>query len=119
MHIIFRIIIFIALLLVALLYLNSSFYSAWVSGGPPNDYPEAWAFRSFMHFFYCIGFLFSAITFFLVSKPNRTRMKLKLFIGLALTLIMFLTPSIKKNIEIDSCLDNGGKWNGKYHKCEK
>jgi hypothetical protein len=114
-----RITIPIALIIVSLIYINSAFYSSWVSGGPPNNYPEAWAYRSFRHFFYGIGFVVFAITFFLATKPIAKNIVAKCIIGSAVALSLFATPHIDKFIDIDSCLDRGGRWSEVYHKCER
>ena len=114
-----RIPILAMLIIAALVYFNSSIFSAWVSGGPPAEYPIAYAFRAYRHFFYGIGFIIFAITFFLISKPNASRIKLKLFIGISFALVIFAAPHTKKFFQIDACLDSGGKWNEKYHRCEK
>lgn len=114
-----RIILPIIFIIVAAIYFNSAVFSAWVAGGPPNDYPEAWAYRSFRHLFYGIGFIVFAITIFLSLKPEAKRIKVKWTIGLLIGLCIFATPHISKFLEIDSCIDQGGKWNKKYHRCEK
>ena len=119
MNKILRISILAILIIVALVYFNSSLFSAWVSGGPPTDYPQAYAFRAYRHFFYGIGFIVIAITFFLVSKPKASQMKLKLFIGLTIALAIFSTPHIKKFFQVDACLESGGRWNEQYHRCDK
>ena len=116
---IIRIIIPLILLVVAVLYINSAFFSAWVSGGPPNDYPEAWAYRSLRHLFYSVGFIILAITTFLTLKPKAKKTKIKCIIGVLVALCLFTTPHIKKFLEIDDCLDQGGRWNEEFHRCEK
>ena len=114
-----RILLPIIFLVVAATYLNSAAYSAWVSGGPPNEHPDAWAYRSFKHFFYGIGFVIFAATIFISLKPSIKGRKLRWGVGLFLMLFMFATPHFKKHLEIDSCLDQGEKWNEAYHRCEK
>jgi cell division protein FtsW (lipid II flippase) len=114
-----RIILPIFLLAIACIYLYSAAYSAWAAYGPPSDYPDAWAFRSFRHFFYGIGFIIFAATVFISLKANAKRKKAKCIIGVILALCMFSTPHIKKFLEIDGCLDQGGRWNEDRHICEK
>jgi len=116
---ILRILIPIILIVVAIIYLNSAFFSAWVSGGPPNDFPEAWAYRSFSHFYYGFGFMVFAFTIFFTLKPNATRIKSKFVLGLVLAITLFAIPHIKNFMEVDSCLDQGGRWNEVYQRCEK
>lgn len=114
-----RIILPIIFLAIAAIYLNSAAYSAWVSGGPPNEYPEAWAYRAMRHFYYGLGFIAIALTIFLALKANAPRIKLKCAIGFIIGIVLFSVPHLKKFIEIDSCLDHGGKWNYSNHRCEK
>jgi hypothetical protein len=114
-----RIILPIVFVVIAAIYLNSAIFSAWVSGGPPNDYPEAWAYRSMRHFYYGLGFIVIAVTIFLSLKANAKRIMTKCIIGSIVALALFFVPHLKKFIEIDSCLDHGGKWNYSYHRCDK
>ena len=116
---ILRVTLPIIFIIVAAIYFNSAVFSAWVSGGPPNDYPEAWAYRSFRHLFYGIGFIIFAITVFLSFKAEAKGSKIKLIIGLLIELSLFAIPHISKFLEVDSCLDQGGRWNVTYHRCEK
>ena len=114
-----RIVLPIILIVLAAIYFNSAFFSAWVSGGPPNDYPKAWAYRSFKHLFYGIGFIIFAATAILSLKSDTKRSKFKWIIGVLIGSSIFATPHIKKFLEIDSCLDQGGKWNETYYRCDK
>lgn len=119
MKLFLRIILPIVFVAIAAIYINSAAYSAWVSGGPPNDYPEAWAFRAMRHFYYGIGFIILALTIFLILKANAKRIKTKSIIGFLIALILFSAPHLIKFIDIDYCLDQGGKWNYDHHRCEK
>jgi len=114
-----RIILPIVFVAIAAIYLNSAVFSVWVSGGPPNDYPEAWAYRAMRHFYYGVGFIVIALTIFLALKTSAKRIKVKCVIGFVVALILFSAPHLKKFIEIDSCLDHGGRWNYSYHRGEK
>jgi hypothetical protein len=114
-----RIILPIMFLVVSAIYLNSAVFSAWVSGGPPNDYPEAWEYRSIRHFFYGVGFIFIALTIFIALKAKAKRIIIKCATGSLIALILFGWPHFKLFIDIDSCLDQGGRWNKEFHKCEK
>ncbi len=114
-----RIVLPIIFLVVSAIYINSAVFSVWVVGGPPNYYPETWEYRSIRHFYYGIGFVIIALTIFLALKTNAKRIKAKCIIGSLVALFLFATPHIKKFIDIDSCLDQGGRWNEAHHKCEK
>lgn len=109
----------VVFLAIAGIYLSSAAYSVWVSGTPPNGYPEAWAYRSFRHLFYGIGFIIFATTAFISLKADAKRIKVTCIIGIIIALSLFSTPHMKKFLEIDGCLDQGGRWNEAYHRCEK
>lgn len=105
-------------LIIAALYLNSSFYSAWVSGGPPNDYPEAWAHRGLMHLCFSGACVLGAIVLFRVigSYPRIGGVTVTLVVvGLLLSSI----PYIRAFLDSDSCLDSGGRWNDAEYRCER
>jgi hypothetical protein len=114
-----RIVLPVIFIVVAAVYFNSAVFSAWVSGGPPNEYPKAWAYRSFRHLFYGIGFVIFAITVHLSLKSDVKRQNVKCIIGLLIGMSIFATPHIAKFLDIDSCLDQGGRWDEAHHRCIK
>ena len=106
-------------LLVSALYFNSAAGSAWVAGGPPTEYPKAWAYLAFRYSFYGIGFIIFAVTSFIALKPQAKRIKAKLIIGIFVAVCIFATPHIKKFVNIDACLDQSGRWSKATYSCEK
>jgi len=99
-----------AFIVFALFYLNSSIYSAWVSGGPPNPYPLGWSRRALGQ----LGLSLAALCFGLgLFKGIRT------FPGstngsaafIVLGAILAISPYIGRFVLMDKCLDRGGSWN--------
>jgi len=98
-------------------YLNSAFYSAWVSSGPPTEFPEAWAHRSLAHACYAGACLLVGLAVFrgLRLYPRVSRLSVVLgFVSLLLTGL----PSVRAFLDQDACLDAGGRWHRIAHRCE-
>lgn len=106
------------LAVLSLLLLNSALFSAWMSYGPPNPFPEGWALRSQMLSIWALaaaagaGPGFSAIRRFPVLG---LRLKL-LLAGVAL---LSLLPFLLREWRIDQCLDQGDRWNRAGLQCER
>ena len=49
------------------------------------------------------------------------RSKVKVIFGVSITIILLTVIYVKVNrfIEIDSCLDNGGRWNYEQEQCDR
>ena len=108
--------VLIVFIIVALLYLKSSIYSAWVSGGPPNPYPPGWSRRAIGH----LCFAMAALSFGLgVFKGIQTfpRATNGAAIFIVLGALLALGPYIGRFASIDSCLDRGGSWNRETLQC--
>ena len=108
----------IGAIIMAALYLNTSIYSAWVSGGPPNDYPEAWAHRAFMHLCFSGAFLFLGVAIFRIAGSYPRVGGISIVFGVA-ALFIAGTPYIRAFLDSDKCLDSGGRWNYEEYRCEK
>lgn len=102
----------------AALYLNSAFFSAWVSGGPPTPYPEAWAQRSLVHLSLAGSLLLGGMAAFraIGSFPNFGGVTISLAM---LALLILGAPHFHAFLHSDACLDSGGRWNGVEFKCER
>jgi hypothetical protein len=113
-----RWIVLVSAIVVAAFYLNSAAFSAWVSGGPPNDYPEAWAQRALIQLCFSIAVLLGGmVAFRLISsfpKVGRTT-----FVLGTLALIVVGLPYGREFLDTDRCVDRGGRWNGLSYRCEK
>ena len=107
----------IGAIIMAALYLNSSIYSAWVSGGPPNEYPEAWAHRALMHLCFSGAFLLAGVAIFRVAGSFPSVGRISFALGVA-ALLIASTPYVRALLDSDSCLDSGGRWNYEEYRCE-
>ena len=118
LRIISRWIILCGAIVTAALYLNSAAFSAWVSGGPPTPYPEAWGQRALLHLCLSGVFLFGGIFIFRIIKtfPSFRRFTIVLII---VSVLLLCIPYIRAFIKSDACLDSGGRWNSLEFKCEK
>ncbi len=95
-------------------------FAAWVSGGPPNKYPEAWAYMSLKSL--CFGIstiLLGIIAFLLIGREITKRKKIVSALLILIACVSLSYPFAFKQIKIDSCLDSGGKWNEEETKCLK
>jgi len=108
----------IGAIVIAALYLNSSIYSAWISGGPPNNYPEAWAHRALMHLCFSAAFLFVGIAVFRIAGSYPHISGISLAFGVAALLIASI-PYARSFLDSDACLDSGGRWDYGKYRCEK
>ena len=101
--------VLIAFIIVALLYLNSFIYSAWVSGGPPNPYTLGWSRRATGHLCFALASLSFGLGLFKgVQTFPRATAGTAAFIVLAA--LLALSPYIGRFVLIDTCLDRGGSW---------
>lgn len=102
-----------------LLYLNSAAYSAWVSGGPPNDYSHAWAQRALVHFCFSISFLFSGpMAFAALKKDFSFKASKYKYLWAVVVAFSLIYPHAREFFLIDSCLDGGGNWVKAHFECK-
>ena len=99
----------IAFIIVALLYLSSSIYSAWVSGGPPGTYPLGWSRRAIGHLCFALASLSFGLGLFkgVQTFPRATN---GTAIFIVVGALLALGPTIGRFVLIDNCLDRGGSW---------
>ena len=69
--------------------------------------------------FYGLGFIFIAITILIALKAKAKRIIIKSITGSLIALSLFSYPHFKLFYDVDACLDQGGRWNKDFHKCEK
>ena len=102
-----------------LFLLNSAFFCAWVSGGPPNEYPKAWLHQSYVYFGYSGALIATGIMSF-VGLREQFNWKKSIVFYLWITFIIYSLagPIIRKQIMIDKCLDAGGKWDKSHFVCQ-
>jgi hypothetical protein len=101
----------------ALLLLNSAMFSAWMSGGPPNPFPEAWATRSKWQLAWSASVAVGGLAVFRVVRGGRMRHGLTVALVLAAALLGSY-PSANEFLQIDRCLDAGGRWDYGRLRCE-
>jgi hypothetical protein len=102
-------IILAGFVLLGLLYLNGAIFSAWVSGGPPNQYPLGWERRAMGQLSFSLASFVLAIGSYklIASLPVWRRLPMVLvLLGIAL----LVAPYIGRFVLQDKCLDNGGQW---------
>jgi hypothetical protein len=99
-----------AFVIVALLYLHSAFYSAWVSGEAPSQYPPGWSRRAMGHFCFALAALSFGLGLFkgIQTFPGATKGSAAFIV---LAALLALSPYIGRFVLIDGCLDRGGSWN--------
>ena len=108
----------VAALVVSLLFLNGAVFSAWMSGGPPNPYPQGWAMRSLGQLSWAASAAIGGWAVFRILRdaPVLRRATIVLAV-LAGALAVF--PSTNQFLQIDRCLDSGGRWNYEGLQCER
>jgi hypothetical protein len=108
----------VGLVVVGLMYLNGTFFAAWMSGGPPTDYPLGWERRSLAHLsFSMAAFVASAGVFRLIGRlPKRD---IVAYVLLMLTAVLVAVPYVSRSILVSSCTNNGGRWSNLTIECAK
>ena len=111
-----RILLTVFFILAGLWMLNHAIFSFWVSGGPPNDYPEAWYHQGIKSWWRAVALItvgvYCQFTFIKIRKSWIAKLILLLaFLGL-------MYPYAREFILIDSCLDSGGAWSEQYFTCQ-
>jgi hypothetical protein len=105
-----------AFIIVALLYLNSAVYSAWVSAGQPDPYQAGWYRRASGYLCNALAALSFGLGLFngIRTFPRATAGSAA-FIVLGAMLV--LAPYIGRFVLIDNCLDRGESWNRETLQC--
>jgi hypothetical protein len=107
-----------ALALYALVLLNGAFFSAWMSGGPLNPYPDGWALRAKAQSIWALASALGALGLFKVIRRYPAA-GVRTWLVLAVAAILTATPFIAREVLIDQCLDQGGRWNYGGLQCER
>lgn len=110
---------FIAL---GLLYMNGAMASLWAASGPAVEAPNIWIHQVLVHFGFSFASLASGICFFRVLKSGRIfdwPRTWKVWLLLLLVVVALGWPPFKRFLEIDSCLDLGGRWIYTHHECDE
>ena len=110
--------ILIILIILGLIYLNSSVFSIWAANGPPCEIPKTYMNRALIHFCYSVSSTFTGIIIFVALKAGLKINKSILFKVWLITIITLIAyPQVREFYLVDSCHDSGGSWNKKYFEC--
>lgn len=103
-----------------LLYLNSTMVSLWAAGGPSTETPNAWLHRALLHFGFSVSSLTTGYSIFRVLNDRYIFNGSKTWkVWLLIVVVALGSPPFKKFLEIDSCVDLGGRWIHTHHECEE
>jgi hypothetical protein len=112
--------LFLGILALALLYLNSALFSSWVAGGPPNKNPQAWEVRALRHLGFSISLLATGVMFLIGLKTNYNWRKSKYkYIWVLILVVCLGYPKAIELLLINRCISSGGQWNAEYFECRK
>lgn len=111
-----RVVASIVLIVFALLLLNHSFYSFWLAGGPPNEYPQSWYNQGIVSGNRAISLIIFGIA--VQFSWEKLKKSWLFWLSIVLVLLGFVYPFIREQVLIDSCLDNGGSWQTIYFSCK-
>lgn len=104
--------------LLSLWLLNGAAFSAWMSGGPPNQYPDGWAMRSQAQLAWSIAVAIGGFAAFRMLREFPTVRRLTLVL-LGAAAVLAVLPTVIQFLQIDHCLDSGGRWNYQGLQCER
>lgn len=112
-----RVLLSVLLAGAGLFVLNHSIYSFWLSGGPPNEYPQAWYNQGIVSGWRGLALLIAGV--FVQLKWSTFRYSLLVKIISAGVAAGILYSYIRPHLLIDSCLDSGGAWDYIHYECRK
>lgn len=110
----------IAAIALALLSANQAFYSAWQTAAPPgNEFPEAWAYEARKWLGYTIAWLVTAVLAVINLRRGWPYLRSKWNIVLLIVGILAVGyPRAWHFLQVDACLDRGGRWDYEQQSCE-
>ena len=102
--------------LAGLWMLNHAVFSFWVSGGPPNDYPEIWYQQGIIFWWRAVVL----ITCGVLCQFTFTKLKKSWLAKLAIAMVLvgLAYSHAREFILVDDCLDSGGSWSKEYFRCQ-
>lgn len=98
--------------------LNGAAFSAWMSCGPPSPYPDGWIMRSQAQLAWSIAVAIGGFATFRMLREFPTVRRLTLAL-LGASAILAVLPTAVQFLQIDRCLDNGGRWSYEGLQCER
>ena len=104
-----------------LLALNHAFFSVWQTSAPPgNEYPEAWAHQAYRSFGYSVAFLAAAVLVVINLRRGWPHLRSKwTALVLIVAVVGVVLPRAQHFLEVDNCLDHGGRWDHMSQTCEQ
>lgn len=112
----FRILLSILFVGTGLFFLNHSFYSFWLSDGPPNDFPKAWYNQGIISGWRALAFIGVGIFCQFPWAKLKSSRAAKL-VGIALLFGLAYSYS-RQYFLVDACLDNGWAWDYAHFECQ-
>jgi hypothetical protein len=105
-------------LLGSLYLLNGAAFSAWMVGGPPNPFPQGWSMRSQTQLSWAVAAAAGGFAGFRAIRdfPALRRSTLALVV---VSTVFAILPSANRYLQVDRCLDSGGRWNYEGLQCER
>lgn len=116
---IFRWLAIATLLAGAFLAANHALFSIMATVAPPtNQYPEAWAFEVYTWTGISVVLLCATVIAAVNLRPGLPYLRSKWnVLLLAIALVAIVWPRAHHWLEVDRCLDAGGKWDEAYKRC--
>jgi len=105
-----------AFIILALFFIKSAVYSAWVSGRPPNPYSIGWFRQAMSQFCIAMAALSFGVGLFkgIRTFPAATKGSAAFIV---LGAILAMSPYVGRFLLVDNCLDRGGSWNRETIQC--
>lgn len=110
--------VLIGLILLGLMYLKDAFIFTLLSSATTCADPLVWRHRSIVYLGYGLACISTSIMLFVILKDEVSFKNYKIIlVWLAFLLACLIYPEFKEWLEIDRCLDSGGKWSAEYFEC--
>ncbi|MBV8033550.1 hypothetical protein [Roseateles sp.] len=101
----------------ALLLVNGAAFSAWMSAGPPDPYPQGWALRSLKQLAWAASTALGGYAAFRAIREIPALRRTTLALAVA-AVALTIPPCAYEYLQVDRCLDTGGRWNTSGMQCE-
>lgn len=105
-------------LVATLFLLNGASFSAWMSGDPSNPYQHGWVVRSWGQLSWAVAAATGGCAAFRGLREFPSMRGLTVVLAV-ICVALALLPSANQVLQIDRCLDSGGRWNYDGLQCER
>ena len=104
----------------ALLSANQALFSISQTAGPAGSaYPEAWAYEARKWLGYTMAWLVTAVLAAINLRRGWPHLRSKWNIVLLIAVMLAVGyPRARHFLEVDACLDQGGRWSYEGQRCE-